>query len=672
MALDRVGQGPSPTAVAAPSVPVAAPTTPVPESSEDTDAAKKGPNRKLIPGAGLEGVSGSDIDRALNAATRRGADHRRQKLDDLRELLRGATPAQLQRIQAETKHVEVRTLIAELTALSGNQGRAIGEVMHAERPVPPQLELARPTAQPDARIEPRRVEPVSPEAPTFRRNPNLNALANRVTEFVFGRGGGPDVLRSVFYGLSKGDQARLERLIGEAILRGPPERARPGQQQQPAMTPERAFEDMLQGRFSRLAGGAADAERRLFRALRANPDSRFSLGDQIFMAVKNLGVVEQREKLLARFDQLSRRDQQELAAAYRVRYAEEFPPRLTSELSRIQPPRDLTGFEAHVRLVEGEDPNQPEGKPRDADLAFSVWRASTPRTRSDLPYLFTALEDAVDGDRFAEVRALYAQALGGPDMLAEIHGRTHRAARGEGGNPDAWALRISAITERQYDRYIATTAQLYFAGELDADEMLRVVQRYYGEGREVSHDQLRDATSHEVIARLRASDPRLDSAMATSADRDLGTIADDLQRTLLGHGVERGPAVAAILRRVPARERQAFADLYARLHGLSLENAIARAFTMRTSAEEGPLDRELPWRARLLREAREGPYDVIDLLNAVASQAGDPQELAGALERAPSDLRPRLRAAYDERFGAGAFDRVVARLEARYQRLLRG
>ncbi|HSI06557.1 MAG TPA: hypothetical protein VLC93_18865, partial [Myxococcota bacterium] len=484
------------------------------ETVETKEEPKKVPNRRLVPGGGLEGVSGTDVDKALSAATRRGADHRKQKLDDLRELLRGATPAQVQRILAETQHAEVRALIVEATALSANQGRALGEVMHADRSVPAQLELARPTAQTEPRPDPRRVEPSSTPA-AFRQNPDLNALANRVTEFVFGRGGGPDVLRSVFYGLSKGDQARLERLIGEGILRGPPERAQPGQQRHAAMTPERAFEDMLQGRFGRLAGGSADAERRLFRALRSNPDSRFSLGDQIFMAVKNLGGVERRDRLLAQFNQLNRREQQALAASYRVRYAEEFPPRLTSELSRIQPPRELTAFEAHIRLVEREDASQPQGKPRDADLAFAVWRASTPRSRSDLPYLFAALENAVDGERFAEIRDLYAQALGGPDMLAEINGRTHRAAQGEGGNPEEWAVRISALTEGRLEGYLATTARLYLAGELDADEMLRVVQRYYGEGRRVSHDQLRDASSNEVIARLRASDPRLDAAMAT-------------------------------------------------------------------------------------------------------------------------------------------------------------
>ena len=60
------------------------------------------------------------------------------------------------------------------------------------------------------------------------------------------------------------------------------------------------------------------------------------------------------------------------------------------------------------------------------------------------------------------------------------------------------------------------------------------------------------------------------------------------------------------------------------------------------------------------------------MLHAISLRGADPQELVGAMERTPSDLRPRLRAVYDERFGAGAFDRVVARLEARYQRIVRG
>ncbi len=672
MALERVGQGSIPAVISGPVDPAPGTTQPTQtnEPTESKEAPKKEPNRRLLAGGGLEGVSGRDIDTALAAATQRGADQRRQKLDDIRELLRGATPGQLQRILAETRHAEVRNLVNEFIALSANQGRVLGETVHPDAPLPTQLEIPRPTGQPDVRVDQRRVDR-APQAPaTFRQNPDLPALANRVTEFIFGRGGGPDVLRSVFYGLSKGDQTRLERLIGEGILRGPPDRA--AQPRQANMSPERAFEDMLQGRFSRLAGPTADAERRLFRALRNNADSRFNLGDQIFMAVKNLGNVERRDQLLARFERLDVREQRELAVAYRVRYAEEFPPRLTSELSRIQPPRDLTAFEAHIRLVEGEDPNQPQGTPRDADRAFTVWRASTPRSRSDLPYLFTALEDAADGQRFEEIRALYAQALGGPDMLAEVNGRARHAAESEGGNPDEWSARMSALAERRLDGYLAATARLYLGGELDADEMLRVVQRYYGEGRAVSNEQLRNASSDEIIARLRASDPRIDAAMATSADRDLSTIAEELHRTLLGSGIERGPAVSALLRRVPPDQREAFAAVYQRLHLVSLDDSIARAFTMRTTAQAGPLDRELPWRDRLRREAREGPYDIVDLLHAITANAADPQELAAAMERTPAERRPQVRALYDTRFGTGAFDRVVARLDARYQRVVRG
>ncbi len=568
-----------------------------------------------------------------------GQAGRSQTLAEVREFLAGMSGAQLRALLLETRaESQLQILIREV--IDQQQGL----VPTWGQPQLPQSENPATRVTPPA---PETTELTTGEVPpgtTFRSGVNVEAEATRATNFLLGRGGDAATLTDLFYGTTKADQAALARRIGEMLI-AESAASRGGRL---PINPEQAFMTMVERRLS------AD-EVRLFRALRENPTSRYALHDDIFRSVRGWGV--HMPGLVETFSKLTMAQQQELARAYQQRYGESLPDRLFNGFAEVRDGNDR----ARLRMLQNQV------QLGDGDLAYAIYAQTAGRSGVDHRALFQALEAAAG--RFGQIDNLYARSLPGQEMIRDV-----MAKLGGSRESPLWYQRYTALSEGQWDKYLASTARLYLAGAVDTQEMVRVLERYSGEGR-VTPERLQAAFaslggSGDVLQQLRARDPRLAGVLAGPVDGQFASLALELHRSLQGRGTQRGHQVSQLLARIPPDQRAAFFEAYRRINGVSLQDAITAGFTERAPVRGMRSDAEVRWRERLLREANEGPLPALDMLDAFVNRAAEADDVMAAVARMPLEERGTLAARFDQRRGAGAFQNLLDSMESQQRRAL--
>ncbi len=568
-----------------------------------------------------------------------GAAGREQTISQVRAFLAEMTLPQLRALLLEVQaESSLQLLLREAIDAKQNLIPTWGAPAPAPAPAePPGVRVVPPAPSADtAEVAPR----TAPADTTFRGDVSIEAEAQRAASFLLD-GGDAATLTDIFYGASKADQTALARRIGELLIA----RAGAAGERLP-INPERAFTTVMERRLS-------DGERRLFTALRENPDSRYALHDDIFRSVRGWGT--HMPGLVEAFSRLTMTEQTALAEAYQRRYGESLPDRLFSGWAEVGDANDR----ARLYMLQNQE------RLGDGDLAYAIYAQSAGRRGVDHAALFQALEAAAG--RFGNIDNLYARSLPGQEMLRDVMTKLS----GSRESPH-WYQRLTALTEGRWDAYLAATGQLYLAGAVDTQEMVRVLERYGGQGG-ISSDQMQAAFaslggSGNLAEQLRARDPQLGGVLAGPLNGELASLALELRQALQGRGTERGRPVSELLARVPPDQRAAFAETYARVNGVSLEEAIRSGFIERPAVRGMPNTAELRWRERLLREVRDGPLSAIDMFDAFERQSATAEEVLAAIARTPLDQRSGLAAQYDSSRGEGAFQRLLDSMEAPQRR----
>lgn len=569
-----------------------------------------------------------------------GEAGRNQTLLEVRQFLSGMSGAQLRALllesQAESSlQILIREVIDQQQGLVPTWGG------------PPQQTQSD---NPSARVTlpaPENTELSTSETPpgtTFRTDVDVDAEATRATDFLLGRGGDAATLTDLFYGSAKQDQTALARRIGEMLIA---QSAAAGGERLP-INPDQAFMMMAERRLG-------EDGMRLFRALRENPTSRYALQDDIFRSVRGWGA--HMPGLVEAFSKLTMTEQQELARLYQQRYGESLPDRLFSGFAEVRDTNDR----ARLRMLQNQV------QLGDGDLAYTIYAQTAGRSGVDHSALFQALEAAAG--RFGQIDNLYARSMPGQEMIRDVMAKL-------GGTRESplWYQRYTALSEGRMDGYLASTAQLYLAGAIDTQEMVRVLERYSGDGR-VTPEQLQAAFasaggSGDVLAQLRAKDPRLAGVLAGPVNGQFASLALELHRSLEGQGTQRGFQVSQLLARIPADQRAAFMEAYQRINGVSLQDAISAGFTERAPVRGMPNVAEVRWRERLLREANEGPLPALDIFDAFVNRTAEANDIMAAIARTPLEQRGLLAAQFDARRGAGAFQSLLDSMETQQRRAL--